>query len=366
MPFVKMHGRGNDFVMARSSDLGWLFDKQIDRDCLSDALSALARTVCDRRFGLGADGFIIRLDRPDHRSCALTCDYPDLASCHEAWIYINGDGSYSAMCGNGLRCFAGFCVMSGQKSVEFRVATACGPIEARIVDSGQIGGDRFAGQVHITLDAPGECKPIDLDEFASLTPQSRATISRIFASGKGKGHLVDLGNPHYVLFLPADVFEAYWTSVQDIVDERGDVDRGSNDFPACFPQDLHSLALDLASDRSIFAQGANIEFAAVDNIGSTLSDRVHMLVVERGCGPTLACASGACAVVVGGIKQGILKRSSRVILPGGPLDVAWSRDDGPVELRGWAQVVAQGVFCIYPEAGHSVVSGGSLFSEAIS
>ena len=78
MPFVKMHGRGNDFVMARSSDLDWIFDKNgnssSDPRQTSTLLSTLAKSVCDRRFGLGADGLIIRLDAPAHKHCALTID----------------------------------------------------------------------------------------------------------------------------------------------------------------------------------------------------------------------------------------------------------------------------------------------------
>ena len=375
MPFVKMHGRGNDFVMARSSDLDWIFDKNgnssSDPRQTSTLLSTLAKSVCDRRFGLGADGLIIRLDAPAHKHCALTIDYPDLDFCEETWIYINSDGIYSAMCGNGLRCFAGFCIMDGQEARSFKVATACGPVEVEARGVGDNEPDSSIYDVLIKLEAPATCRQVSLDQFAQLSNQSLATIARIFADGKATGHLIDLGNPHYVLFLPGAVFADYWMSVKDIVDERGNVLAGSKDFPACFPADLHSLALDLAKDETIFPSGANIEFAAVE---TGLSDCVRMLVVERGCGPTLACASGACAVVVGGIKQGILNRSSRVILPGGLLDVSWSRDDGPVELRGWAQVVAQGVFCIYPGADRSVVSGGSLssfdsnhdFCEAIS
>jgi diaminopimelate epimerase len=86
LPFVKMHGLGNDFVMLRHEDLNPA--QQTD-----DALSALAAKLCDRHWGIGADGLIV----------AMPAASPEAL---RRFTYWNSDGSVSAMCGNGIRCFA--------------------------------------------------------------------------------------------------------------------------------------------------------------------------------------------------------------------------------------------------------------------
>ena len=80
IPVAKYHGCGNDFVLVRAS---WVQDRDP---------AALARTLCERHTGIGADGLIIVKEDPLEM------------------IFYNQDGSRAPMCGNGIRCFAAYCL----------------------------------------------------------------------------------------------------------------------------------------------------------------------------------------------------------------------------------------------------------------
>ncbi|MBK9201806.1 MAG: hypothetical protein IPL73_05075 [Candidatus Obscuribacter sp.] len=110
---------------------------------------------------------------------------------------------------------------------------------------------------------------------------------------------------------------------------------------------------------SLFPSGVNVEWVQVVS-----PSQVHVYVVERGCGPTLACASGAAAVVAAGVKQGLLKRQCCVILPGGNLDVDYLEGDmqDQIELTGDAKFVFEGEILLDPMAltgGNSVFEAGA-------
>ena len=100
--------------------------------------------------------------------------------------------------------------------------------------------------------------------------------------------------------------------------------------------ELSALAAAI-QNNDLFPSGVNVEFAAVKS-----PELVRVLVFERGCGPTLACASGAAACVVAGVLEKRLARSCTVELPGGSLQVSWSDSDGHVVLTGPAREVFDG------------------------
>lgn len=101
--------------------------------------------------------------------------------------------------------------------------------------------------------------------------------------------------------------------------------------------DLPSIG-PLFERHEVFPARTNTEFVQV------LSDtHCRMIVWERGAGRTLACGTGACAVVVAGMLEGRLARAARVDLPGGPLDVSWSEEDGKVYMTGPAEMVFSGM-----------------------
>ena len=152
MKFVKMHGIGNDFIIvdARESD----FD--------DDALPGLAIKLCDRHFGIGADGLLIA--------------YPS-NSADVRMRVVNSDGSEAEMCGNGIRCFAKFIYETGGKKKEIiSVETPAGVILPSIVEY----KDRIA-IVEVDMGEPRDIKKTKLQGFEAT--------------------LVSMGNPHCVIFV---------------------------------------------------------------------------------------------------------------------------------------------------------------------
>ena len=109
VPFTKMTGSGNDFVVIDNRD-GLLAPAEVD---------AFTRAVCRRALGLGADG-------------VLLIGHPTREDTHFAWTYINADGSPGAMCGNGSMCGARYAVTAGMAPESCRFETAAGVVEARL------------------------------------------------------------------------------------------------------------------------------------------------------------------------------------------------------------------------------------------
>jgi diaminopimelate epimerase len=150
LEFVKMNGAGNDFVVA--DNRGGQFRAEP---------SAVAR-ICDRRFGVGADGLL--LVEPS----STTADF--------FMRYYNADGSEAEMCGNGARCIARFySERCGSAKSELRFETRAGLIEA------SVGGDR----VRLTMSEPRDL---------------RLRQSILLKSGSREYHFINTGVPHAVFF----------------------------------------------------------------------------------------------------------------------------------------------------------------------
>ena len=124
MRFVKMHGLGNDFVMLESAELGRVvadcqhsLGKSFGKEDLKAFCATLTKSICDRHIGIGGDGIIVAIkvaglasDKSAYGVALsdLIATYPSWQDCQVAWIYINSDGSFSEMCGNGMRCLGRF------------------------------------------------------------------------------------------------------------------------------------------------------------------------------------------------------------------------------------------------------------------
>src|SRR5690349_3458481 len=118
IPFTKMHGLGNDFVMLSGTQVAGL-DLHPDRN--KESLEKLAAYVCDRHFGIGADGLIIPAPPTDPSKYDIR------------FVYLNSDGSWAEMCGNGIRCFALYVRDLGLVEKDsFVVETLAGPIAPKI------------------------------------------------------------------------------------------------------------------------------------------------------------------------------------------------------------------------------------------
>ncbi len=151
LPFVKMSGTGNDFILIDHRE------SRLTREVMPE----FARLICRRRFSVGADGLILIEDS----------DKADFK-----WLFFNGDGSEAEMCGNGARCAARFAYMQGIAPAHMRFETLAGIIEAKVADI----------NVSVLMTEPGDFRmnrQVDVDG---------RTLDL---------HSVDTGVPHAVLFV---------------------------------------------------------------------------------------------------------------------------------------------------------------------
>jgi diaminopimelate epimerase len=264
----KYHGTGNDFVM--------LEDLDGERALSSELVAAL----CDRRFGVGADG-VIRVTA-------------DVAGNDFFMDYWNADGSVAEMCGNGVRCLAKLVYERGHtRRTELDIGTRDGvkhvslDVREGVVRSVTVrmGPPAFA-RARIPMLGQAD-EPYLAEPFEVLGHTFKASA-------------VSMGNPHLVLFVDDDP-------------ARSDVARIG---PA-------------AENDAMFPEKANVEFVAV--AGDGLSVRVW----ERGVGETMACGTGACAALVAANEAGLVPLRSEVRFPGGAVTVERTAGDvlliGPVE-----------------------------------
>lgn len=323
LPFVKMHGLGNDFVMIALDDLS-------DQDSFMEAIGAgrnplpdLAKILCARNFGIGADGLIIgfslgnKISKKSPETAknnvteadileVLGANYVNGGACDIGWIYINSDGSSSAMCGNGLRCLGLWAVERKLvASSPLLVSTKVGPVEISVETASGITVD--LGQPILQPDLI----PLTSEQTENFIAREIKTSSQKFMAT-----CVSMGNPHVIIF---------------------DADSAKDCFQSMkFDQSLTDQSIEIQKNK-LFPEGVNVEFAR-----ATAKDRVEVLVYERGCGPTLACASGAAAVLVAGVLEGRTGRKADIVLPGGALSVEWSEADNHVRMSGPAAFVFEG------------------------
>jgi diaminopimelate epimerase len=281
IPFTKMQGAGNDFVVL---------DETRGRLGLT---TAHYRFLGDRHFGVGADQILSVRPSP-----AAGIDFE--------YVIHNADGAEVEQCGNGARCFARYVRDQGLTTKDvLRVQTMKGVIEPRLTPDGRVtvnmGAPVFALE-QIPFDAAGlqfvaqgswGNWPLALAERAQAAPVLIAPVS--------------MGNPHAVLQV-ADVDAAPVATLGPQVQQ-------SPHFP----------------------QGVNVGFMQVQD-----RSHIRLRVFERGVGETLACGSGACAAVVAGIRLGLLDATVEVQTFGGLLSIAWAGDTAPVLMTGPATTVFQG------------------------
>jgi len=274
MEFTKMNGLGNDFIVV--------FGEQE----LPANASELAITLCNRFFGIGADGLVYIL--PSKRG-----DY--------MMRIMNSDGSEAEQCGNAIRCVAKYVYDHGLVSSEQIVIETVGAGEQKV--SLQVK-DGVVETVTVDMGEPilsGLQIPVAIDAEPVLD-QSIEADGREF-----KFTAVSMGNPHCVIY------------VEDAV---------SFDLAAWGPKlEVHPL----------FPRKVNVEFATVLDSG-----HVDMRVWERGAGPTLACGTGACATLVSSVLNGLTDRSAWISLKGGDLFIEWNEADNHVYMTGPAAAVFTG------------------------
>ncbi len=271
MEFIKMHGLGNDFIVAEASSF---------QDAIK--FQPYVAQLCDRHFGIGADGLILT-GRDAEQDVFMRI--------------FNSDGSEPEMCGNGIRCVALYARKYGLVDKDhFSIKTLAGPRHPEIyqeagkewvrVDMGEPQLERES--IPVTGQGSNIAIPLGLEEGFVFTA-------------------VSMGNPHCIIY------------VDDI---------SSVPLSEWGPQ---------IETNEMFPDKINVEFVKIVN-----EDILEAVVWERGAGITLACGTGACAILVASVLNGKSLRKAKVRLPGGELVIEWNEQDNHVYMSGPAVEVFRG------------------------
>ncbi len=308
MRFTKIEALGNDFVLIDATE-------QLPH------CDGLARAICDRRRGVGADGLLLlfRAEKPPRV---------------EVW---NADGSEAETSGNGLRCSARWLASRGGQgdsegdrardpargatreptrapapdtlSLTLTLATRAGLSTIRVSPAPD-------GAIRVPLGPPRfrlDEIPMRVPNLASappnaVSPNAVSTPADRFVDGRLPGipfpvTALSVGNPHAVLFVDGPIDAARWGP--------------------------------LIESHAAFPERANVEFVRV-----VAPDRLVVLMWERGAGPTASSGTGAAAALVAAALTGRAARRARVEMEGGTLEVGW--DDNGVWTEGSAREVFEG------------------------
>lgn len=276
MDFVKMHGLGNDFVFIE------------DKTGQDKDYTALARAMCNRHTGIGADGLIVIVD-------SRVADV--------RMRIINSDGSEAEMCGNGIRCFAKYVYDSGIiEKKRFTVETPAGIMEPEIT----VGADNKAKLITINMGRPS----FNRSEIPMEGADGRVLNEDLCVDGENwKVTSLLMGVPHTVTYVD-------------------DVDT----------VDIEKIG-PLFEKHEAFPKHTNINFA------QQMDDRtVKVRTWERGAGATLACGTGSCSVAVASFLNGRTGREVDIQLPLGTLHIEYREEDGNVYMTGPAAVSFTGTW----------------------
>ena len=276
MDFVKMHGLGNDFVFIE------------DKTGQDKDYTALARAMCNRHTGIGADGLIVIVD-------SRVADV--------RMRIINSDGSEAEMCGNGIRCFAKYVYDNGIiEKKRFTVETPAGIMEPEIT----VGEDNKAELITINMGRPS----FNRSEIPMEGADGRVLNEDLCVDGENwKITSLLMGVPHTVTYVD-------------------DVDT----------VDIEKIG-PLFEKHEAFPKHTNINFA------QQMDDRtVKVRTWERGAGATLACGTGSCSVAVASFLNGRTGREVDIQLPLGILHIEYREEDGNVYMTGPAAVSFTGTW----------------------
>ena len=305
VPFTKMDGAGNDFVVLDNRFLRFT----------DDELAALARQACPRRSGVGADGL-------------LALDDADEDGAHFRMRYRNADGSLATMCGNGARCLARFAARAGLGTPAEGTPNEGGAAEGEPAGGGAVAVafDTDAGRVRAEVPAPHAAS----GEVTLAMPPPRDFAPTGLRDGptpkSSRVYRIWTGTEHAVVFVP-------------------DVAR----------EDVAATGGRLRWDGAFRPAGANVDFVQIAG-----ADRLVVRTFEKGVeAETLACGTGAlAAALVARLADptgrpapdephapGAGRHRVAVEMPGGTLTVAFRLDGGEVSdlsLAGPATTVFEG------------------------
>jgi diaminopimelate epimerase len=261
IPFVKAHACGNDFLI-------------IEEPLARRHHAELARRLCPRNTGVGADG-IEFLERKSNGDLFLRL--------------FNADGSEAELSGNGTRCVAAWLASSeGRQEVAF----------------GTHGGLRTC---HVVEAAD----PVYLIESEMGVPRVMPRTIELPGVGNVAGAMVNVGNPHFVLFVETHDFSAHGLSWQQL---------GAR-----------------ISTSPLFAHGTNVEFVRISG-PSEIAFRIY----ERGCGPTTSSGTGTCASSAAAMELRGTNRELVAVAEGGAQRTVWPSNDAVMRLTGPTEIICRG------------------------
>ena len=287
LPFTKMQGAGNDFVVLDETRGAF------------GLTTAQYQWLADRRFGVGADQILtVRAVSPELQAQGIDFEY----------LIHNADGSEVEQCGNGARCFVRFVREKGltaKDSVTVKVKN--GVITLRMNADERVTvnmGAPIFDLPQVPFDASqAQAVPTGAWPVWELAPRAGSELSAQPVA------VLSMGNPHAVQFVTGDVEAAPVGSVGPWVESH----------PA-------------------FPARVNAGFLQVES-----RSKARIRVFERGSGETLACGTGTCAAVVAGIRLGLLDTRVDVQARGGLLTIEWTGElDAPVMMTGPAETVFSG------------------------
>jgi diaminopimelate epimerase len=273
--FSKWHGLGNDFVIVNG------LEEKIDN------YNDMAIKVCDRHFGIGADGLVTIL--------------PSQIADFQMRIY-NSDGSEAEMCGNVTRCIARYVFEYGlTNKKKITLETKAGIIKPELIFV-----DNVLSTIRVDMGEP-RLKRGEIPMAGNVNEQVVNEVLLVDGS-EHRITCVSMGNPHCILF----------------VDDINSID-------------LCDLGPKIET-HTAFPKKTNVEFVQVLS-----KQNLRMRVWERGAGITMACGTGACATLVAAVLNGKTDRQATVELDGGELLIEWGLDNH-IYMSGPAVEVFRGQY----------------------
>lgn len=260
--FTKMHGTGNDFIMIENFDGKIsLTEKEVSE-------------LCDRHFGIGADGVILLESSKHGWDCFMN--------------YINSDGSFAEMCGNGVRCTADYL---------FRYKNFSSPIVQLETRAGMKKVERLENHTYrVNMGEP-------------VFPPHKDFLHRMFPHQNIDWHSVSMGNPHAI-----GLYES-----EEMVD-----------------RDFESVGAFLEQHTDVYPNKVNVTFVYKKG-----DKHFGARTYERGCGPTLACGTAASGTYAVLSQLGLTDGKTRIDVPGGTLHFEHT-NEGEILLSGPSAVSFSG------------------------
>lgn len=261
IPFVKAHACGNDFLI-------------LEETVAARQHAALAKKLCSRNTSVGADGIEFVERRPNG----------------EFFLRLfNADGSEAELSGNGTRCVAAW-LASSEGRDEVVLGTHGGARSCRVVE---------------------DADPIYLIESEMGVPRVMERTIELPQIGQVAGAMVNVGNPHFVIFVESEDFSSHGLSWQAL---GGQI-----------------------SVSPLFPHGTNVEFVRV------LSDgEIAFRIFERGCGPTTSSGTGTCASSAAAMALRGVARELTAVAEGGAQRTVWLSSEHTMRLTGPAEIICRG------------------------